>query len=246
MPPCSICQMGLSDSSNASPVGALYHHLDRLRANRVNNVLSSRRGSAREVLDACRALLDGDDPRAARTVHTNASQLLQELRLAPSTAPSSTAAPRASTTRSAVTSPRSWFLDGVPQGLKDFTMRLLHRFERGLRLLRHVDPRRARRPRRPATPPRLRPRRGYRRLHPTPREASSRGALPFASRHPISATAARRPSDVAPPRTREPPRIAGGARRARPPRAASATASTSSLFQAVHHLSPEMVVRDDL
>ncbi len=110
------------------PVGALSHHLDRLRADRVDDVLSSRRGSAREVLDACRALLDGDDPRAARTVHTNASQLLQELRLAPSNG--SVLDRGAARFDDALRSdkPEILDLDGVPQGLKDFTMRLLHRF----------------------------------------------------------------------------------------------------------------------
>lgn len=110
------------------PLGGFSHRLDGLRADRVDDVLSSRRGSAREVLDACRALLDGHDPKAARAVHGNASQLLQELRHTPSSA---SALDRGVTRLDdALRSERPEILDldGVPQGLKDFTMRLLHRF----------------------------------------------------------------------------------------------------------------------
>ncbi len=110
------------------PVAPLSLRLDRLRAERVDDVLSSRRGSTREVLDACRALLDGDDGRASRVIDRNASQLLQELRLTPSSARAIDRGASRADDALRSTTPEILDLDGVPQPLKDFTMRMLHRF----------------------------------------------------------------------------------------------------------------------
>lgn len=117
----------LSFVQRLAPVAPFSRRLDQLRADRVDDVLSSRRGSAREVLDACETLLDGADAGAARIVDRNASQLLSELRLTPSNA---SAVDRGATRVDVALRSEGreiLDLDGVPQGIKDFSMRLLHR-----------------------------------------------------------------------------------------------------------------------
>ena len=108
------------------PADPLSLRLDRARARRVDDVLSSRRGTVREVLDACDALLASPDTRAAKTVDAYAAQLLAELRRTPASAGAidQGVARIDAALRSA--GPEILDVEGVPQRLKDFTMRLLH------------------------------------------------------------------------------------------------------------------------
>lgn len=109
------------------PAGLLSLHLDRARGRRVDDVLSSRRGTAREVLDACDALLASPDARAAKAVDVYAAQLLSELRLTPSSAGAIDRGAARLDAALRSSAPEILDVEGVPQQLKDFTMRLLHK-----------------------------------------------------------------------------------------------------------------------
>jgi SAM-dependent methyltransferase len=101
--------------------------LDARRGGRVDDLLSSRRGRARDALDACAALLAGDDAAAQRTLDEAAAALLGELRGA---APGDGALDRGAAMLDVVVrsdGPELLDVDAVPQRVKDFTMRLLHR-----------------------------------------------------------------------------------------------------------------------
>ncbi len=109
------------------PPGLLARHLDRARARRVDDVLYTGGGAVREVEAACRALLDGADARAERVVDVLARQLLQELRLAPSSADAVTRQAARFDAALRSDAPELLDVDLLPQPVKDYSMRLLHR-----------------------------------------------------------------------------------------------------------------------
>ena len=110
------------------PVDLAARRLDRARANRVDDVLATRRAAVAEVSAACAALTEAPDDRLARRVDRLAAELLQELRLTPSRAPRIDRALGRADALLRSDAPELLDLDLLPQSVKDFSMRLLHRF----------------------------------------------------------------------------------------------------------------------
>lgn len=101
--------------------------LDRYRARRVDDVLATRRGAVAEVADACAALVEGLDDGRSRRVDRLAAELLQELRLTPSSADAVDRAIARADGALRSDAPELLDVDLLPRRIKDLSMRLLHR-----------------------------------------------------------------------------------------------------------------------
>lgn len=109
------------------PIDRAALRLDRFRAARIDDVLATRRDAVAEVRAACAALVEGPDAARARRVDRLAGELLRELRLVPSSAPRAVRALGRADDALRSEAPEILDGEGLPQGVKDLSMRLLHR-----------------------------------------------------------------------------------------------------------------------